>query len=149
MNIKKSFLTILGLLLISGCSTQINEAEITAAVTEVLTTQAEAWNKGNIEEFMEGYWNSPDLSFTSDGNINRGYDGVLQRYKTNYSPETMGILTFSDLEITPLSNDAAFVLGTFKLDRAPDNPEGKFTLLFRKFEEGWKVIHDHTSQKVD
>ena len=149
MTYRRNLLIIFAIFLISGCSSRINEVEISAAVLEVLTAQAEAWNRGNIEEFMEGYWKSENLSFTSGGVINRGYDGVLQRYKTNYSPETMGILTFSDLEITPVSNDAAFVLGTFKLEREPDNPEGKFTLLFRKFEEGWKVVHDHTSQKVN
>ncbi len=95
---------------------------------------------------MQGYWNSPDMKFVSGENVARGWQAALDRYKKSYdSKEKMGVLTFSDLEITLLSKNAALVLGNWALEREPDNPKGKFTLVFRKFKDGWKVIHDHTS----
>lgn len=136
------------ILLTLGCGAQrIDIAGITDAVTGVLTAQQKAWNEGNIDEFMEGYWQSEDLTFASEGTVNRGWEAVLNRYKIKYTPDTMGELTFSGLEITPLSPDAAYVIGTWALKREPDNPGGKFTLIFRKFGEGWKIVHDHTSSR--
>ncbi|KPK91778.1 hypothetical protein AMJ80_07075 [bacterium SM23_31] len=137
------------MLLIVGCGTQqIDENGIRNAVTGVLTAQQKAWNEGNVEEFMAGYRRSEDLTFASEDTVSRGWEAVLKRYKTKYTPETMGQLNFSDLKITPLSPDAAYVIGTWALKREPDNPGGKFTLIFRKFEEGWKIVHDHTSSRV-
>jgi ketosteroid isomerase-like protein len=71
---------------------------------------------------------------------------VLDHYKKSYdSREKMGLLTFSDLEFTSLGNDAAVVVGRWHLQRAKDEPHGRFTLIFRKTKQGWKIIHDHTS----
>ncbi|MDM7923415.1 MAG: DUF4440 domain-containing protein [Pyrinomonadaceae bacterium] len=116
-----------------------------AAIRKVMDDQAAAWNRGDIEGFMQGYWKSEKLTFVSS-QVTRGWQQTLDRYKKSYdSREKMGTLTFSDLEITVLSKDAAVVLGSWSLKRANDLPGGKFTLIFRKFKEGWRVVHDHTS----
>jgi ketosteroid isomerase-like protein len=115
-------------------------------IRRVMNEQAIAWNAGDIEGYMKGYRNSPQLKFVSGSNVTRGWQPTLERYKKNYdSKAKMGVLSFSDLEITILSKDSAVVLGTWTLRREKDNPGGKFTLIFRKFKEGWRIVHDHTS----
>ena len=122
------------------------EEKISAEIRRVMNEQTEAWNRGDIEGFMRGYWNSPELKFVSGANVTKGWQPTLDRYKKNYdSKAKMGVLTFSDLEITILSKDSAVVLGSWKLQREKDDPGGKFTLIFRKFKDGWRIIHDHTS----
>jgi len=114
----------------------------------VLHGQAEAWNRGDIDGYMEGYWNSDSLLFTSGGKMQRGYAATLEKYRKSY-PDTarMGTLIFSGCEVHLLSSDAAWVFGRWSLTREKDNPHGVFTLLFRKFKDGWKIIHDHTSSE--
>jgi len=115
-------------------------------IRKVMDAQVAAWNTGDIEGFMQGYWKSPQLVFVSTTNVTRGWQPTIERYKKNYdSRAKMGRLTFSDLEIEVLSKDSAVVLGSWALAREKDNPKGKFTLIFRKFKDGWKIIHDHTS----
>ena len=116
------------------------------AIRTVLEAQSEAWNRGDIEGYMAGYWRSPETVFISGDSVTRGWQTVLDRYKKNYnSREKMGTLTFSDLEIRPISNNTAVVLGRWHLQRAKDEPHGRFTLIFRKTREGWRIVHDHTS----
>ena len=117
-----------------------------AAIRKVMDDQAVAWNKGDIDGFMAGYWKSEKLTFISGTDVTRGWQPTLDRYKKGYdSRAKMGVLTFSDLEFTILGKDAAVVLGSWSLARDADNPHGKFTLTFRKFKEGWRIIMDHTS----
>ena len=114
-------------------------------IRAVMERQAADWNRGDIDGFMKGYWNSDKLVFVSS-RLTRGWQPTLDNYKKSYpNKEAMGTLTFSDLEITVLSKDAAVVLGSWSLQRASDNPKGKFTLIFRKFKEGWQIVHDHTT----
>jgi ketosteroid isomerase-like protein len=114
-------------------------------IRTVLDTQVAAWNRGSIDEFMKGYWNSPETTF-SGKTLTRGWQTVLDNYKRNYStPEKMGVLNFSNLEINVLSKDSAFVLGNWELKRTNDDPKGAFTLVFRKTKDGWRIVHDHTS----
>jgi uncharacterized protein (TIGR02246 family) len=123
-----------------------HEAKISSAVRAVLEAQRDAWNRGDIEGYMDGYERSADTVFVSGDNVMRGWQGVLERYKKNYdSREKMGLLSFSDLEITVLSKDAALVLGRWRLKRANDEPHGTFSLLFRKTKAGWRIVHDHSS----
>jgi len=132
----------------AASSAQSNKSDTTseAAIRAVLDAQRDAWNRGNIEGYMDGYNRSPNTEFVGGDNISRGWQTVLDRYKKNYnSREKMGMLTFSDLEITMLSKDAALVLGRLRLKRANDEPHGIFTLLFRKTKTGWKIVHDHSS----
>ncbi|MBK8465082.1 MAG: DUF3225 domain-containing protein [Chloracidobacterium sp.] len=117
-----------------------------AAIRKVMDEQAAAWNRGDLEAFMEGYWRSEKLTFISGTEVTRGWQKTLDNYKKGYdSKAKMGVLTFSDLEFTILSKDAAVVLGSWALKREKDNPNGKFTLTFRKFKEGWRIVMDHTS----
>ena len=122
------------------------QTDTASEIRNVLQSQQEAWNRGDIDEFMNGYWRSEDTVFVSGDEVTRGWQKVLDRYKTKYSDRAkMGTLTFSNLEIRPLSNDSAVVLGSWELKRASGNPHGRFTLIFRRFPEGWKIVHDHTS----
>jgi len=112
----------------------------------VLDSQVAAWNSGNLDGFMQGYWNSPKTTFAGSSGVKRGWQAVLERYRHDYPDrQAMGKLEFSKLEITLLSPDAALVLGEWRLERAHHLPGGVFTLVFRKFPEGWRIIHDHTS----
>ena len=120
--------------------------QIEGAVLAVMTNQATAWNRGDVEGYMQGYWRSDKLVFASGDQITRGWQPTLDRYLKSYNSKAkMGQLTFSDVEVNVLANDTAVVLGSWALAREKDNPKGKFTLIFRKFKEGWRIIHDHTS----
>ena len=118
----------------------------TAEIRALLETQSDAWNRGDIEAFMAGYWKSEQTTFSGANGVLRGWQAVLDRYKRDYPDRAaMGTLTFSELEITPLGHDAALVLGRWRLDRANGPVGGVFSLVLRKFPEGWRIIHDHTS----
>lgn len=117
-----------------------------AEIRAVIQAQQEAWNRGDIDGFMNGYARARSTTFVSEDTVTRGWQTVRDRYKKKYSDrEKMGALTFSDLEIAPLGNDAAVALGRWKLKRAKDEPHGRFTLIFRRLPEGWRIVHDHTS----
>jgi ketosteroid isomerase-like protein len=145
----KALLTLsLASLLLSGCATRPSApaGDGTAAIRAVLEEQARAWNDGSIERFMQGYARRDNIRFASGGEVERGWQPVFDRYVKKYGDRAaMGRLTFSDLEITPLAADAAVVLGRWRLQRAQDEPSGLFTLIFRRFPEGWRIVHDHTS----
>jgi beta-aspartyl-peptidase (threonine type) len=119
-----------------------------AAIRTVIQDQQAAWNRQDLEGFMAGYWNSTDLTFFSGAHEFKGWQAALDRYKKNYqSPgHEMGKLEFANLQIEMLGPDAAFVRGEFHLTM-PDGktPHGLFTLVFRKFPEGWKIVHDHSA----
>lgn len=124
---------------------EARKVKIREEIRAVMERQASDWNSGDIDGFMKGYWNSDKLVFVSS-RVTRGWQPTLDNYKKSYpNRAAMGTLTFSDLEITVLSKDSAVVLGSWSLKREKDNPGGKFTLIFRKFKDGWKIIHDHTS----
>ena len=129
-----------------AASADVNDAK--AAVEQVLHMQQAAWNRHDLEGFMTGYWNSPELTFFSSAKENRGWQATIDRYRAAYaSPgHEMGKLEFTGLRIEKLGADAAFVRGSWQLTM-PDGktPHGLFTLVFRKFPEGWKIVHDHTS----
>ena len=124
-----------------------HDATIITAVRAVLDAQVAAWNRGDIDGFMEGYARSADTVFVSGDSVTHGWQTVLDHYKKGYdSREKMGTLTFSDLEITPMGDEIAVVLGSWRLKRANDEPHGRFTLIFRKTKQHWwKIVHDHTS----
>ena len=122
------------------------DAKIMNAVRAVMDAQTAAWNRGDIEGFMDGYERSDETTFVSGDTLTRGWKIVLERYKKNYdSREKMGQLAFSDLEIKPIDKDSAIVLGRWQLTREKDTPHGRFTLLFRRTKAGWRIVHDHTS----
>lgn len=133
------------LLLASSFPAQSSKSE--AAIRKVMEDQAAAWNRGDLEAFMSiGYWRSEKLTFISGDKVTRGWQQTLDNYKKGYdSREKMGVLAFTDLEVTMLGRDSAVVLGSWALQREKDRPHGKFTLTFRKLKEGWRIIIDHTS----
>lgn len=129
-----------------AAQTEQQKSQIKTDVLAVMSEQVSAWNRGDVEGFMRGYWNSDQLVFASGDTVTRGWQPTVERYKKNYATKAaMGTLTFSDTEVTVLSKDAAVVLGSWALAREKDNPKGKFTLIFRRFKDGWKIVHDHTS----
>jgi uncharacterized protein (TIGR02246 family) len=118
----------------------------TKAINAVLNAQQSAWNHGDVDAFLLGYWHSAELTFSGSNGVSRGWDGVLARYKKNYPDRAaMGHLDFSDLEFRFLGPDAALVLGRWHLKREKDDLGGVFTLVWQRFPDGWKIIHDHTS----
>jgi len=114
-------------------------------IQTILDRQKTAWNRGNIEGFMEDYWKSKNFTFQSGNNRLHGWNALLSRYEKSYSGEKMGKLDFTDIEIKVLSNDIAYVLGRWKLAFKDSSNEGLFTIIFNRKPEGWKIIHDHTS----
>ena len=122
------------------------EAAEVAAITQLLDAQDVAWNKGDIDGFMKGYWPSPDLRFASGGKVTRGFDETVARYKTTYAtPALMGQLDTSDHEIVLLSPDAAIAHGHLALTRDGDAPSGLYTLVLRKFDGEWLIVSDTTT----
>lgn len=135
----------------SGCATMGGEGgrtEAREAIVDVLREQVGAWNDGDLDAFMEGYWRSPDLVFTSGGRVQRGWQTTLDRYRTAYgdNPETMGQLTFSDLEVHVLDRWSAWVLGRWSLETGQGRRGGVFTLVFQEIDGRWVIVHDHTSE---
>lgn len=134
------------ILLISCSSQKQNAAEVKEEIQNIINQQQNAWNEGNIEGFMEYYWNSDEFTFQSGNNRIRGWQSLLDRYKKNYSGEKTGTLNFSDIEINVLTDEYVYVLGKWKVELADTTNQGLFTLLFKQLPEGWRIINDHTSQ---
>jgi ketosteroid isomerase-like protein len=123
------------------------ENAIRTAIDAVFSAQQEAWNRGDIDAFMEHYWKSDDLTFSSGGKTTRGWDATLARYRERYpTREKMGRLNLGEFEITPLGDSAALVLGQWKLDRETEPVSGNYSIILRKFNDRWLIIHDHTSR---
>jgi ketosteroid isomerase-like protein len=121
-------------------------AESTAAFRAVLDAQAAAWNRGDVEGYMDGYERADTTTFVSGDTVTRGWQTVLDRYKKSYDTrEKMGTLAFSELDIKPLSPFYAVATGRWQLTRAQDAPRGRFTLLFRHTSAGWRIVIDTTT----
>lgn len=138
---------VLALLVLSASGQETSDSARTA-IRKVMEEQQAAWNRHDLEGFMTGYWNSPDLTFFSGAHESKGWQAALDRYKKNYqgAGHEMGKLEFANLRIEMLGPEAAFVRGEFRLTM-PDGktPHGLFTLIFREFPEGWKIVHDHSA----
>jgi beta-aspartyl-peptidase (threonine type) len=117
-------------------------------VRALLDAQVAAWNRGDLEAFMAGYWRSPELVFCSGAVVTKGWEATLERYRKRYQAEgrEMGRLGFDAVEVFPLGRDAAFARGAYRLRlRDGSEPHGLFTLVLRRFPEGFRIVHDHTS----
>ncbi len=123
------------------------EPELQASpAVQVLLNQAAAWNRGDIEGFLDSYWKSDQLSFSAEGATTRGWQATAERFRQRYATkEAMGRLTFSHLEETPLGADAALVLGNWRVDRDEQPLAGNFSVILRRLDERWVIVHDHTS----
>jgi ketosteroid isomerase-like protein len=116
------------------------------AVRKILNDQIIAWNAGNIDEFMKGYWNSDSLMFIGKSGVTYGYQNTLMNYKKHYSgADAMGILSFDLLKVQQLSPDYFFVVGKFYLKRKIGDLSGHYDLLFRKINGKWQIVADHSS----
>ena len=139
------------LLLLSVAATASPPATTSAAEDEiraVLNAQVTAWNRGNVKGYMQGYWNSPDLTLFSNGTTIRGWQEALDGYRKRYQAkgEEMGKLEFSNVGILVLAPDAALARGRWRLSVSGGRQmQGLFTLILRKFPEGWRIVHDHSS----
>jgi uncharacterized protein (TIGR02246 family) len=115
-------------------------------IRALLDEQVAAWNRGDLEAFVQTYWNSPKTAYVGANGVFRGWQSVLDRYRRTYPDrKAMGETTFSNLEVTMLSPDAALVLGHWHLKRESGQLGGVFSLVLRKFPEGWRIILDHTT----
>lgn len=125
-----------------------SQSQDEAAVRAVLNAQMEAWNRGDLETYMAvGYWKSPELTFIGGANEIRGYDGALERYRKAYQApgKEMGHLDFPEMRVVMLGPDAALATGKFHLKMKDGRePSGRFTVILKKFPEGWRIIHDHS-----
>ena len=118
------------------------------AIKQVLVSQVEAWNHGNLQGYMKGYWHSPDLTFFSGGTVTKGWEPTLLRYQQRYQGQgkEMGKLEFQDLNIDLLSRRAAVVTGKWQLTMSDGKqPHGLFTLIVKRIDGDWHIVHDHTS----
>ena len=118
----------------------------TREITTLLAAQSAAWNRGDLEGFMQAYAPTDELRFASGASVTRGWRATLERYQQRYPDKSaMGTLSFLDLEITALGPDAAIAFGRWKLTREKDAPQGLFTLTLKKLPGGWRIVQDHTS----
>jgi ketosteroid isomerase-like protein len=146
---QRLLLTLLATLALAAYAVSGPQADTDAkqAVRKVLDDQVKAWNKGDLNGFMEGYWNSPELSFFSGGKKTRGWQATLDRYRKKYQGEgkEMGKLAFKDLNIALLGADHALVRGGWELTLTKGRAGGLFTVIFANTSGTWRIIHDHTS----
>ncbi len=137
------------LTLVFGCKSKAiltDHTNIETSIKARLMNQQKAWNEGNIEEFMQTYWNSSELTFIGSRGPTYGWQKTLENYRKGYpDKKAMGRLHFDIIETRVISQDAAYVIGKFTLFREKDEPSGYFTLLWRKMENQWYIISDHTS----
>ncbi len=136
---------LLSILLLIGAGCFGKRPEAAAEIARVLELQKEAWNRGDLEGYMAYYWKSEELTFQSGANRIRGWQTLLDRYSKSYSGERMGRLDFSDLEVKVLGRRYALVLGRWSVDIQGEKKGGVFSLILKRFPEGWRIIHDHTS----
>jgi ketosteroid isomerase-like protein len=141
---KKILMAVLILVLISPLIA-IQKSTIEKELIRIHDLQKKAWNEGNIEGFMAHYWKSKKMTYQTGDTRLQGWDALLARYKKEYPKEKMGKLEFSDLIVHVLSEDSAYVLGKWKLKAETWTKQGLFTTILKKMEDGWKIIHDHSS----
>lgn len=131
-----------------SCSTtkKMSNASAEADIKSVMKMQEKAWSDGDIDQFMEGYWKSEDLSFVGRTGINKGWKTTLDNYIKGYpNREAMGSLTFDILEMNRLSEDVYHMIGRYTLVRKEDKPTGLFTLIWKHIDGKWVIVSDHTS----
>lgn len=141
---KKKFISAL-ILFLTVPLVAAQKSAIEEELIRIHDLQRKAWNEGNIEGFMAHYWKNQKMTYQTGDTRLMGWDALLDRYKKTYPKENMGTLEFSDLIVHVLSEDSAYVLGKWKLRTETWTREGLFTTILKKMEDGWKIIHDHSS----
>ena len=140
---------LLALLILLSIPMSTEAGSVSNSVRALLDNQVAAWNRGDLDAFMTGYWNSPNLTFFSGATSEAGYDATLARYRKKYQQDgqPMGHLEFLTLDIQELGRTAAFVRGEWRLTRGTTPLGGLFTLVVKKFGRAWKIVHDHTAAR--
>ena len=136
---------------VAGWSTFSNQQESkqeSETIISILSAQTKAWNAGDLEKFMQTYWKDDKLSFSSGGKTTFGWQATLDNYKKGYAPpKEMGTLNFDGLQVSIIESKSALVLGNWHLKFKDDSTrDGNFSLVIKKLESGWKIIHDHSSE---
>ncbi len=139
---------LMGLLVLAALHPLAQAETLQDEVVAELQKGAQAWNRADLETFMQGY--AEALTYTAGGRIVRGAEALKRRYQTTYgsAPETMGKLAFDDIEVWPLGNEHALALGRWTVEFSHRKPgaQGIFSLVLQKSPTGWKILHDHTSR---
>jgi len=140
---KKIMVTVLFLMVTLRLSAQLDDRVL---ILKLLEDQRQAWNRGDLVEYMQGYSKSDSLLFVGKSGPKYGWETTLANYKKSYpDKKAMGLLSFDIKEVRMISADHAFVLGAWHLKRESDDPKGYFTLIVKKIRGEWKVIADHSS----
>ena len=135
--------TLLSLSLFLTLSAQNKDEQ---AIRNILARQSSDWNNGDIESYMKGYWKNDSLLFVGKNGPRYGYRNTLAHYRKSYpKAAAMGKLGLEILKMQPLSSDAYFVLGKWLLQRSIGNLSGFYTLIFRKIDQQWVIVADHSS----
>lgn len=136
----------LSLIILMSANVVSGQSKNETTIRSILAAQTSAWNNGNLNTFMKGYWQSDSLMFIGKSGITYGWQKTLDNYKKNY-PDTasMGKLNFDLLSLKPIAGDYYFVVGKWYLTRSVGNVGGIFTLLFRKIKNEWVIVADHSS----
>ena len=120
---------------------------IVDAITNVIKSQEAAWNRGDLDTYMQGYWQSEQMRFVTNSRFRFGWEETLALYKKHYpDADALGKLVFTIEDTVVLSTEAAMVVGRWELVREKDNPKGVFTLLVERKHNRWVITHDHTSE---
>ncbi len=139
---------VIGVIAVGALTPAEQPAKPADAVKAVLTDQVACWNKADLDGFLKTYWADDKLTFYSGGTISNGWKAVAERYRKNYQADgkEMGQLTFSNIEVEILGPEAAMARAKWELKLSKETVGGLFTLILRKFPDGWKIVHDHTSK---
>jgi len=126
-----------------------SDADAEQAIRSVLDQQVAAWNRGDIKDFMSGYWNSPDLIYVGNTKVTRGWQTLLGRFEelSKSSGGQIGTLELPETQISVLSPDSALVWGTYRVLQPGQDRKGLYTLVLRRFQEGWRTVYDRTSSE--
>jgi len=134
-------------LFIASCNdTKRMPSDAIGEIQKVMGQQQEAWNRGDLEDYMNGYWNSDSLRFIGKRGISYGWQSTLDNYKKGYpNADAMGPLQFTNLSIELMSDSSAYVIGKWHLYRATDTLSGHYSLLWKCMDKQWLIVADHSS----
>ncbi len=142
---KKTLIFLFLLSLLAPLSAQKHASDV-QAIRAVMQTQQDAWNRGDLEAFMQGYWKSDSLRFIGSRGLTYGWQATLDNYKKGYpNRDAMGTLRFDIISVEILSRRSAFVIGKWSLARKAGDLSGHYTLLWRKIGGKWVIVADHSS----
>ena len=141
----KRFLLLLVIGFVACCTAADHSTQAENDIRSAIHAQVAAWNAGDLDGFMEYYWNSPDLVFQSGSVRSLGWQTLYDKYDAKYFPEGHGTLTFSEIEVRVISETTAYATGRWRVEDVENAGDGLFTLILRRLENGWRIVHDHTS----